>query len=53
MDFKKLRADLEKQLTPYTAPEIFVPISNCIKLIDQYLKNPSQDLYDKIMSLFE
>ena len=47
-----MKDNLLKSITPYKAPEVVKTILQTCSLIDDYIANPSEELYANIMNMF-
>lgn len=47
-----MKDNLLKSITPYKAPEVVKTIMQTCSLIDDYIDNPSEELYANIMNMF-
>lgn len=47
-----MKDNLLKSITPYKAPEVVKTIMQTCSLIDDYIANPSEELYANIMNMF-
>lgn len=47
-----IKEQLTNRITPYTAPEIVKEILKVQKAIDDYIANPSEEHYNKIVNMF-
>ena len=47
-----MKDKLLKSITPYKAPEVVKTIMQTCSLIDDYIDNPSEELYANIMNMF-
>mgnify|MGYP004460963811 CR=1 FL=1 len=47
-----MKDNLLKSITPYKAPEVVKTIMQTCSMIDDYIANPSEELYANIMIMF-